>query len=54
MGRTLTAGSAVVLFVIAFVAFGAGYDRITVVATLAGLIALSIAILLHVATPNGR
>lgn len=48
MGRTLAAGTAVLFFVIALVAFGMSGDRIAVLATLIGFIALSLAILVHV------
>ena len=54
MTRTLAAGTAVVFFVIALVAFAVNGDRIAAFAALAGLTAMSIAVLLHVADPGPR
>ena len=48
MIQTLTAGTAVMLFAIAFVAFVGGGDRIAGFAVLAGLVAESVAVLAHV------
>jgi hypothetical protein len=54
MGRTLAAGTAVMFFVIALVAFAANGDRIAAFAALAGLTTMSIAVLLHVSDPGHR
>ena len=53
MGRTLAAGTAVFFFVVALVAFAMSGDRIAALAALAGLTAMSIAVLAHV-TDRGR
>ena len=56
MGRVLFAGSAVVLFVVALVTLSItnGGDRIAAFAALAGMAALSVAIMLHVSDPPRR
>ena len=51
MGRGIAAGAALALFVIAFVTFALGGDRIAIAAALAGMVALSVAILAHVVDP---
>jgi hypothetical protein len=54
IGRTLAAGSAVVLFVIAVIAFAMNADRIAGGAALAGMALLSLAILAHVSDQSRR
>jgi hypothetical protein len=54
MGRTLAAGSAVVMFVIALIAFAMNADRIAGGAALAGMALLSLALLTHVADQSRR
>ncbi len=54
MGRGLAAGIAVVLFVIATVAFAMKEDRIAGFAALAGMAALSLALLAHVSDQPPR
>jgi hypothetical protein len=48
MVQTLTAGSAVIFFVIALVAFLGGADRISGYGVLAGLVAQAVAMAAHV------
>lgn len=48
MMRTLAAGTAVTLFVIALVAFVLGADRIAGIAFLGGMVGLSVTLLVHV------
>ena len=54
MGRGLAAGIAAVLFVMALIAFVMNGDRIAGAAALAGMAALSLAVLAHVVDPPRR
>lgn len=54
MTRTLAAGTAVFCFVVALIAFAMNGDRVAALAALAGLAAMSVALLLHVADPGQR
>ena len=54
MGRGLAAGTAVVLFVVALFAVLANADRLSAAAALAGLTALSLAMLLSLTEPPTR
>ena len=52
LGRTLAAGTAVFCFAVALIAFLMSGDRIAALAALAGLTAMSIAVLAHVTEPD--
>jgi uncharacterized RDD family membrane protein YckC len=54
MGRTLAAGTAVVFFVIALILVLVNVDRLAAGAALAGLVAMSVAVLLHVSDASHR
>lgn len=54
MGRTLAAGTAVACFVGALILFGMNGDRFAALAALAGLTAMSVAVLLHVSDAGPR